>query len=128
MNRTVVIGVVVTVVLLIGGIFGYQELQRSQAAALQREITQAISRDRPALTDKDKPLFDIISITQPETGWYIVTIKSIHEKTMTVPVKLILNDINSEKTLTVILGPDNHFSEGDMVPLALPDSVKMELH
>jgi hypothetical protein len=132
-RRRTIVGALILLVLIVGGIVGAKSLQDHQAVNnpsnhLNEEIIGAITRDNPTLVYQNKPVIEVVSTKQFEGKWYVVTIKSIHEKTMPVPVKVVLLDQGEpDHILTALLGPDVHFTDSEMGSANLPDSVMLEL-
>jgi hypothetical protein len=91
-------------------------------------ILQAIIHDIPAFSSAGKPIIQIASVSHIEGGWYVVILKSLHPVKTFVPVKVILMDQGlPDHLLTVVLGPDTHFTEDEMTAHNLPDPVILEL-
>ena len=92
------------------------------------DIISVITREKPVFLDGTNPVIEVNSNKQLEDGWHVITIKSIHEDTMSVPIFVVMTrSDNPASKFNMILGPDTHFTEAEMLQYNLPDSVIREL-
>lgn len=87
----------------------------------ERALRSVIS-EFPGLTKEGKPFIAIQDIEIIEEKWYIINIRSHSEPKVVVPVYLIFYDDGGEN-LRLILGPDTHFTETEMLQYNIPDSI-----
>jgi len=108
-------------------IYGKQTNQKT-SVSLDESVIRAITNKFPILLKDNKPIIEIADIKQVDTKWYVITIKSINEEEMSVPVKVVLLDYNHPNLdFEIIVNPSTRFVEADMLQRNLPDSVIIEL-
>lgn len=109
-------------------LFILNQSEPSSEAPSEDSFLQFITDTFPLFTEKNEPVIAVDSISRHENNWYIVTIKSIHDVEVFVPVRIIVFYREGlERDPSVILGPDTHFTETEMLSNNIPDSIIREL-
>jgi len=94
------------------------------------DIISAITNEFPIFLDDNIPVIEVTEKERFENKWYVITIKSIHEKEAFVPIKTVIvseNTSNNTTRLRIVLGPDARFTESSLLQYNVPDSVILEL-
>ncbi len=87
------------------------------------ELHEAIEAQSPELADFP---FVITKATQPQKGWYVVTIRAEDDPSGQNPARLLLQDTNNG--LSLLLGPGTSFDANATDPVGVPDNVAEELN
>lgn len=87
------------------------------------ELHKAIKEQSPELAEVP---FVIAKSTQPQKGWYVVTIRAEDDPEGQNPARLLLQDTNNG--LSLLLGPGTSFEENATDPVGVPDNVAEELN
>lgn len=82
------------------------------------ELLDAIKKQSGELADIT---FTVTEVTQPQKGWYVVTIESNGN-----PGRMLVQDTNNG--LAVLLGPGTYFDSNATDPVGVPDTVAEELN
>ncbi len=128
--KKVIVGFIIAISILGAGMAMYYSRQPMEEVDTlsHDDFVYAITDRFPSLVRDGKPVIEVVDAQRIENTWYIITIKSIHEEKMSVPVKVILLDNGqSSPDLRAIAGPDIRFTETEMLRYNLPDSVILEL-
>ncbi len=92
------------------------------------EIQTAIIQKNSDLSDNNKPTFAIAKTSNPQPGWYIITIRANDDPEGLNPAKLLLYDTGGKDGLKVLLGPGTSFTNDVTEPLGIPTSIVEELN
>lgn len=129
--RKLLIGILASIVIISLGVVIYNSRQPQKVnSPTNEDIITTITDSFPFFLKDDSPVIEVADMKQVNDIWYIVTIKSINEKTVAVPIKAVLinnSTPDEEVKLGLILGPDTHFTESELLGNNLPDSVILEL-
>ena len=98
---------------------------QDRGVSIEDRISSTIASRIPMLSSGGTPVFAIDSISS-HGSWHIAKIKSLKETRRPVPVIAILNELD-DTTLNIVLGPDTHFTETELLRNNVPDSVILEL-
>lgn len=88
-------------------------------------ILQVITQEFPGFTYDNEALIEIGDVMKFEEKWYVTTVNSPRDSEIRVPVYILLH--GDTDNLRVVLGPDAHFTETEMLQYNLPDSIIKEL-
>ncbi len=129
MKRIAFIVVIIVAIASGAALYGILQSPKTETPS-QDTFIDAITDAFPLFLKDDKPVIQVVDIKNTDETWYIITLKSIHEEVMSVPVRVVFTSANSSSEsnrLNLLLGPGTHFTEAELLRYNVPDSVIMEL-
>ncbi len=130
MKRLIIVLIIVIISLGLGvTLYSRMQVPKTNEPS-HEEIISAITYNFPMFLHDNAPVIEVTDVERIDDKWYVVTIKSIHEKEAAVPVKIIMineNNSGDNLTLRIVTGPDTYFTEPELLRYNVPDSVILEL-